>query len=219
MTDEIFDARLARAWLAAAAVLIEAHRTELTELDSAIGDGDHGANLSRGFAAVSAALAEPADGSAAEPAGRPLTVAGSTLISKVGGACGPLYGSALRATGKALGDRTGVAGAALVTALRAGLDAIVRLGGAQVGDKTMVDAFTPALDAFGLTADAGAGLAAATRAAADAAEEGAGETIALVARKGRASYLGPRSAGHQDPGATSTALVFRALADVSASRV
>jgi len=221
MTDDTFDARLARAWLAAAAVSVEAHRGELTELDAAIGDGDHGANLSRGFAAVTEVLAGSVvgqgDDDIRESAGHPLVIAGSALISKVGGASGPLYGSAFRAIGKAL-NSADADGVALLDALVAGLDAICRLGGASVGDKTMVDAFAPALDAFGLMVDAGAGLAAATLAAADAAEAGAADTIELLARKGRASYLGPRSVGHQDPGATSTALVFRALADVTAPR-
>jgi dihydroxyacetone kinase-like protein len=231
MTDDTFDARLARAWLAATAVSVEAHRGELTELDAAIGDGDHGTNLSRGFAAVTEVLAGPvprqggdtaggsdADGeNVRESAGHPLVIAGSALISKVGGASGPLYGSAFRAIGKAL-NSADADGVALLDALVAGLEAICRLGGASVGDKTMVDAFTPAIDAFGLMVDAGSGLAAATLAAADAAEAGAADTVELLARKGRASYLGPRSVGHQDPGATSTALVFRALADVTAPR-
>lgn len=264
--DDIFDAQLARAWLSAAAGAIGEHRDELTDLDSAIGDGDHGANMSRGFAEVAAVLGDRvetrAPGGAAGPArggggadgaadgavggavnsaadgvepwrsrvlgeiagedldptaGHPLTRAGTTLISKVGGASGPLYGSALRAVGKALNTPLSDS-AALAVALKAGLDAIVRLGGAQVGDKTMVDAYAPAAEAFERAVGSGGGLAAAARAAADAAEAGAAGTIPLVARKGRASYLGPRSAGHQDPGATSTALLFRALADVSASR-
>jgi phosphoenolpyruvate---glycerone phosphotransferase subunit DhaL len=238
MTRPAFDAPLARAWLAAAAAAIERHQGELTELDAAIGDGDHGGNLNRGFAAVLVALeaqaakAEAAaqdDASGADAAvtpGQVFTTAGSTLISKVGGASGPLYGSALRAIGKTMtataeerradpsSSCAGPDGAAILTALHAGLEAVIKLGGAQVGDKTMVDAYTPAVEAFGRELEAGHGLPAAARAAADAAEQGATATIPLVAHKGRASYLGERSAGHQDPGATSTALLFRALADV-----
>ena len=238
MTRSAFDAPLARAWLAAAAAAIELHQGELTELDAAIGDGDHGGNLNRGFAAVLVALeaqAAKAEAAAQEDAssdgatvtpGQVFTTAGSTLISKVGGASGPLYGSALRAIGKAMtaaaeerraapsSSCAGPDGATILAALRAGLDAVTKLGGAQVGDKTMVDAYTPAIDAFAQEIEAGHGLPAAAGAAADAAEQGATATIPLVAHKGRASYLGERSAGHQDPGATSTALLFRALADV-----
>ena len=242
MTRQGFDAPLVRAWLAAAADSIARRRDELTELDAAIGDGDHGANLSRGFTAVTAALAAQAeqaqqaaqdgeDGQNTDVSpGQVLTTAGSTLISKVGGASGPLYGSALRAIGKAVDaageerrggrapDCDGPNGANVLAALRAGLAAVVRLGGAKVGDKTMVDAFAPAIEAFEAALGSGADLPAAARAAADAAEQGAADTTALVARKGRASYLGERSAGHQDPGATSTALLFRALADVTSGR-
>jgi phosphoenolpyruvate---glycerone phosphotransferase subunit DhaL len=219
MTQRAFDAPLARAWLAAMADAVTRQRAELTDLDAAIGDGDHGANLSRGFTAVTAALAaqaeKPADTDVS--AGQVLTTAGSTLISKVGGASGPLYGSALRAIGRALGsaDSSGPDAANLLAALRAGLDAIARLGGAKPGDKTILDAYVPAVDAFEAAIEAGAELSAAALAAAEAAGQGATATITLVARKGRASYLGERSAGHQDPGATSTALLFRALADVT----
>lgn len=245
MTRRAVDPDLIRAWLAATADEVTRRRDELTDLDAAIGDGDHGANLSRGFTAVSAAVAAQTEkaGGEAVPAGRILVTVGSTLISKVGGASGPLYGSAFRAMGKSIeaaegGGAEASAGAGatvgtgaadgeddghgadsnpavLLAALRAGLDAVVRLGGAKPGDKTMLDAYVPAVDAFEAALDAGAGLPAAALAAAEAAETGAAATIPLVARKGRASYLGERSAGHQDPGATSTAVLFRALADVT----
>ncbi|MFC4038920.1 dihydroxyacetone kinase subunit DhaL [Dactylosporangium siamense] len=201
------DADLARAWVAAVAASVTAHAAELTDLDAAIGDGDHGVNLRRGFDAAVAALA----GFEADTAGAVLTKTGTTLVSKVGGASGPLYGSLFRALGKSLPAE--VDAVAFGDGLRAGLDAIVRLGKAVPGDKTMVDALTPAVDAY--AAAAPAGFAAAARAASAAAGEGAAATTPLQARKGRASYLGERSAGHQDPGATSTALIFAALAAVS----
>jgi dihydroxyacetone kinase-like protein len=200
------DADLARAWVAAVAASVTAHAAELTDLDAAIGDGDHGVNLRRGFDAAVAALAT----FEADTAGAVLTKTGTTLVSKVGGASGPLYGSLFRALGKTLsGDPS-----AFADGLRAGLDAIVRLGKAAPGDKTMVDALTPAVDAY--AAAAASGFAAAASAASAAAAAGAAATTPLQARKGRASYLGERSAGHQDPGATSTALIFAALASVSA---
>jgi len=211
----LLDAATTRAWLLASAAAVEAASERLTELDSAIGDGDHGANLRRGFRAVVAAL----DGFDPATPGELLVKAGMTLISSVGGASGPLYGSALRAVGKALNtpqDAPEVDAARLATALTAGLEAVQRLGAAQTGDKTIVDAWTPAVAAF--TAAAGQGLAVASSAAAEAAEAGALGTAPLQARKGRASYLGERSIGHQDPGATSTALLFRTLADVLAQR-
>jgi phosphoenolpyruvate---glycerone phosphotransferase subunit DhaL len=203
------DVALARSWVAAIAASIADQTDYLTQLDSAIGDADHGFNLNRGFAAVVAAL----DSAPANTVAEVLTRTGTTLVSKVGGASGPLYGSAFRAIGKALPAEPTVDTAALGAALRAGLDAVKKLGAAVPGDKTIVDAYGPAVEAF--TAAAGDGLAAAARAAADAAAEGMRATTALQARKGRASYLGPRSVGHQDPGATSTWLIFQALADVT----
>ncbi|MEV7025899.1 dihydroxyacetone kinase subunit DhaL [Kitasatospora sp. NPDC093558] len=204
-----FDTPLAEAWIRAIAAAVEKEQGRLTELDSAIGDGDHGSNLQRGFAAVLAAL----DGLPPAGPGAVLTKTGTTLISKVGGASGPLYGKAFRAIGAALPGPA--APAALAEALAAGLDAVRALGKAEPGDKTIVDAYTPAVAAFRAAAAAGAALPEAAAAAADAAEQGAHATVPLQARKGRASYLGERSKGHQDPGATSTALVFRALADVT----
>ncbi|MFJ2865513.1 dihydroxyacetone kinase subunit DhaL [Kitasatospora sp. NPDC087314] len=206
----LFDTALAEAWVRAIAAAVEKEQARLTELDSAIGDGDHGSNLQRGFGAVLAAL----DDLRPVGPGAVLTKTGSTLISKVGGASGPLYGKAFRAIGAALPDPAGPADVA--EALAAGLDAVRALGKAEPGDKTIVDAYTPAVAAFRATAAAGAALPEAAAAAADAAEQGARDTVPLQARKGRASYLGERSIGHQDPGATSTALLFRALADVTA---
>ncbi|MFE9426163.1 dihydroxyacetone kinase subunit DhaL [Kitasatospora sp. NPDC006697] len=206
------DHDLAAAWLRTTAAAVERHEQELTALDAAIGDGDHGSNLRRGFTAVTALL----DGLAPDtPPGALLTRAGTTLISKVGGAAGPLYGSALRAAGAALPEPAADL-TELAAALRAGLDQVRKLGGAVVGEKTMVDAFEPAVAALERAAFDGFTLREAGALAAEAAEAGARATVPLEARKGRASYLGPRSVGHQDPGATSTALLFRALADSTA---
>ena len=189
--------------------LVTADAERLTRLDSEIGDGDHGSNLDRGMRAAVAAL------SADLPPGKVLMTAGRTLVSKTGGASGPLYGTALRRAGKALGDASEVSAEELGTALRAALDGVRELGKAEEGDKTMVDAWIPAVAAF--EGAAGDGLPAAARAALDAAEKGAEATVPLQARKGRASYLGPRSVGHLDPGAASTVLLFRALAEMAGS--
>ncbi|MBB4932615.1 dihydroxyacetone kinase-like protein [Lipingzhangella halophila] len=203
------DTDLARAWMLAVAESIEADRERLSRLDAEIGDGDHGTNMHRGFSAVREAL----DGVDSPSASTVLVKTGTTLISRVGGASGPLYGTVFRTVGKQLGAGDSDV-AELAAALSAGRDDVCRLGSAQVGDKTMVDALSPAVDAL-TAADPAGGLGPATRAAAEAAEKGAESTIPLQARKGRASYLGERSAGHLDPGAASTALIFRALADVA----
>jgi dihydroxyacetone kinase-like protein len=187
---------------------VKDRRDYLTQLDAAIGDGDHGVNMDRGFEAVGKALSAQ-DGSL--PPGKLLTVAGKTLVSTVGGASGPLWGTAFRRAGRALGDREELDGRDLVVALRAGLDGVVELGAAQPGDKTMVDALGPAIDALEAGLDSGQSLEAALAAATEAAENGAKATVPLQARKGRASYLGERSIGHQDPGATSAALIMAAL--------
>ena len=194
-------------WMTGAAAAIEAEADHLTQLDSAIGDGDHGVNMTRGMRAVTAALA---DDEGAAP-GKRLILAGKTLVSTVGGASGPLWGSALRRGGRALGDGAAIDGPALVAMLEAALAAIQELGAAEPGDKTMVDALAPAVAALRDGLAAGDALDAALAAAAEAAEEGARATTPMQARKGRASYLGERSVGHQDPGATSTALIVRAL--------
>ncbi|MEU2715536.1 dihydroxyacetone kinase subunit DhaL [Streptomyces sp. NPDC007205] len=197
----MLDADFFRRWMAATAASVEREAERLTALDSAIGDADHGSNLQRGFRAVRTALEKEAP----DTPGGVLTLAGRQLISTVGGASGPLYGTLLRRTGKALGDAAEVSPEQLAEALRAGVDGVMALGGAAPGDKTMIDALAPAVDAFG-------GGFAAARAA---AEEGAVATTPLQARKGRASYLGERSIGHQDPGATSSALLIAALEEAA----
>ena len=193
-------------WMNEVASAVEVEADHLTQLDSAIGDGDHGVNMTRGFRAVVVAL----DGDE-EPPGRQLIAAGKTLVSTVGGASGPLWGLALRRAGRAVGDAPEVDGDALVQALDAALAAVVELGAAEPGDKTMVDALGPAIEALRERLAAGEELEAALAAAAEAADAGARATTPMQARKGRASYLGERSVGHQDPGATSTALIVRAL--------
>ena len=196
------------AWLTAAEAAVSDRADYLTQLDAAIGDGDHGINMTRGFAAVGKALA--GQGPDLAP-GRALVLAGKTLVSTVGGASGPLWGSALRAAGRSLGDGEQFDGDALADALDAALAAVVDLGAAAPGDKTMVDALGPATTALRERLAAGASIAVAVGAAADAADAGAQATVPMQARKGRASYLGERSIGHQDPGATSAALIVRAL--------
>ncbi|MFE9346182.1 dihydroxyacetone kinase subunit DhaL [Streptomyces olivaceus] len=197
----MLDAEFFRRWMTAAAASVDREADRLTALDSPIGDADHGSNLRRGFAAVAAALEKEAPGTP----GAVLALAGRQLISTVGGASGPLYGTLLRRTGKALGDAAEVSAEQLAEALRTGVDAVRTLGGAAPGDKTMIDALVPAVDALGESF-------AAARAA---AEEGAAATTPLRARKGRASYLGERSIGHRDPGATSAALLVAALEEAA----
>ncbi|WP_298554773.1 dihydroxyacetone kinase subunit DhaL [Streptomyces luteogriseus] len=197
----MLDAEFFRRWMTVTAASVDREAERLTALDSPIGDADHGSNLHRGFTAVAAALEK-------EPPGTPgevLTLAGRQLISTVGGASGPLYGTLLRRTGKALGDAGEVSAEQLAEALRTGVDAVMTLGGAAPGDKTMIDALVPAVDALGDSFTA----------ARTAAEEGAVATTPLQARKGRASYLGERSIGHQDPGATSAALLIAGLAEAA----
>lgn len=207
--DTTLDAAGMRAWVAGVATAVAAERDRLTELDAAIGDGDHGVNLTRGFTAVTAAL----QGSDADTPGGVAILIGRTLISSVGGASGPLYGTFFRAMGKAFGENKAVDVEQTLAGLTAGLAGIVKLGSAVPGDKTMVDALTPALAAWEAEVVDGATLAAAARAAVAAATEGAEATIPMEARRGRASYLGPRSVGHEDPGAASTVLVLAALRD------
>ncbi|MFI1032894.1 dihydroxyacetone kinase subunit DhaL [Streptomyces sp. NPDC020951] len=195
----MLDADFFRRWMTATAASVDREADRLTALDSPIGDADHGSNLRRGFVAVSAALEKEAPGTP----GAVLVLTGRTLISTVGGASGPLYGTLLRRTGKALGDADAVDEAQFTEALRTGVDAVMQLGGAAPGDKTMIDALVPAVDALADGFDA----------ARVAAEQGAEATTPLQARKGRASYLGERSIGHQDPGATSAALLIAALGE------
>jgi dihydroxyacetone kinase-like protein len=201
------DAATITSWMHEIDASVRAERDHLVQLDAAIGDGDHGTNMVRGFEAVVQALAADAG----SPPGRLLIISGRTLVSTVGGASGPLWGSALRNAGRTLGDAQTFDGAQLAELLAAALAAVKDLGTAAVGDKTMVDALEPAVDALRARVAEGESLPAAIDAAASAAEEGMRATIPLQARKGRASYLGERSVGHQDPGATSTALIVRAL--------
>jgi dihydroxyacetone kinase-like protein len=198
-------------WLARFRAAVDEQKAYLTALDSAIGDADHGTNMARGMGAVMAKL----DGDAT-----PLTsaealfkVVGMTLVSSVGGASGPLYGTFFLRLATAAGDAGVLEGPALAAALRGGLDGVVARGRAEPGDKTMLDAMVPALDALDAALLAGTPLAAAAASAADAAEAGRDATVPMTARKGRASYLGERSIGHVDPGSASTALLFGALAD------
>jgi len=192
----------------AAADTVADHRVELIQLDRVIGDGDHGENLARGFTAVLAALEQSTPDS---PSAVLKTVA-STLISKVGGAAGPLYGTAFLRASAAVKDKAELGPADVLAALTAALGGVVARGKAEPGDKTMVDALDPAVKA----AAAGESVAEVLALAADAAEKGADATVPLVARKGRASYLGERSADHMDPGARSTSLLLRAFAEVAA---
>jgi dihydroxyacetone kinase-like protein len=196
-------------WLEQAAASLHEQRDYLTQLDAAIGDADHGTNMDRGFTAVVEKLAAT-DGPV--PPGRVLISAGGTLVSTVGGASGPLWGTALRRAGRALGDAEEFGSEELVSALDAALAGVVELGAAQEGEKTMVDALAPALRTLRESLADGASLAAAVHAAFEAGEEGMRATVPLQASKGRASYLGERSIGHQDPGATSTMLILGALA-------
>jgi dihydroxyacetone kinase-like protein len=197
----VLDADFFRRWMTATAASVDREAERLTALDSPIGDADHGSNLQRGFTAVVAVLEKEDPGTP----GAVLTLAGRQLISTVGGASGPLYGTLLRRTGKALGDAGEVSAEQLAEAFRAGVDAVMTLGGAAPGDKTMIDALVPAVDALGDSFTA----------ARTAAEEGAVATTPLQARKGRASYVGERSIGHQDPGATSAALLIAGLAEAA----
>ena len=214
ITEPVVRAQTITLWLTEVDSDIKAQADYLTQLDAAIGDGDHGTNMRRGFDAVGKALAgQRAD----TPPGRQLIVAGKTLVSTVGGASGPLWGSALRRAGRALGDADTFDGPALALALDAALEAVVELGAAAPGDKTMVDALTPATDALHEALDAGRPLGEAVAAAAHAARQGAEATVPMQARKGRASYLGERSIGHQDPGATSAAIILAALQRAVAS--
>jgi dihydroxyacetone kinase-like protein len=197
------------AWIDEASAAIAAEADHLTQLDAAIGDGDHGVNLDRGFRAVREAIAS--GGGEHLPPGRQLILAGKTLVSTVGGASGPLWGTALRRAGRALGEAPELDGARLADMLDAALAGVVELGAAESGDKTMVDALRPAVVALRAAVERGAPLAEALEAAADAAAAGARATVPMQARKGRASYLGERSIGHEDPGAASTALIVAAL--------
>ncbi|MDR6414519.1 dihydroxyacetone kinase subunit DhaL [Pseudarthrobacter sulfonivorans] len=209
----LLDVKWAVRWLTMCAEAMAEHRVWLIELDRAIGDSDHGENMDRGFQAVLEKLAEAPP----ETPGGALKLTAMTLMSKVGGAAGPLYGTAFLRASTSLGDALEVDPAALAAALVAARDGIVARGKAESGDKTMVDAWTPAAEAAQAAAADGTGnVLAVLVAAAEAAEAGAVATEPLVARKGRASYLGERSAGHRDPGAASSALILRAAVGAAA---
>ncbi|MBT2535919.1 dihydroxyacetone kinase subunit DhaL [Arthrobacter sp. ISL-69] len=199
-------------WLTLSAEAMADHRVELIDLDRAIGDSDHGENMDRGFKAVMDKLAE----SPPATPGAALKLTAMALMSKVGGAAGPLYGTAFLRASTSLGDAPDIDPAALAAAIQAARDGVVARGKAEPGDKTMVDAWTPAVEAAAAAAAAGDGdVLKVLLAAAEAAEAGAVATDPLIARKGRASYLGERSAGHRDPGAVSTALILRAAAEAA----
>jgi phosphoenolpyruvate---glycerone phosphotransferase subunit DhaL len=193
------------AWMSAFADEMSEHRQELVRLDTAIGDGDHGTNMNRGMQKALEKLqtAEPAD------AGAVLKTVAMTLISTVGGAAGPLYGTLFLQLGNALAGESEVDLAGFAAAWRKGLEGVQSRGKAELGDKTMVDALGPAVEALEQASDLDSGL----DAAAQAAQRGMQATTPLVARKGRASYLGDRSADHQDPGATSTYYLFKSAAE------
>ena len=200
------DAGLVKRRIVEADSQIREQRDFLTQLDAAIGDADHGVNMHRGFVAAVATI----DGSTGSP-GALLEAVGTTLVHRVGGAAGPLYGTAFRRIGSMLEESSVLDAEALLAALRAGLAGVQDLGAAVPGDKTIVDAWVPAVAAFERELHSGGSAHDATERAAGAANEGVASTLPMQARKGRASYLGARSIGHQDPGATSTALLFVAL--------
>jgi dihydroxyacetone kinase-like protein len=196
------------AWICACADRVHKEAAMLTDLDAAIGDADHGSNLDRGLRAVVAKI----DAESFASPGALLKTVGMTLVSTVGGASGPLYGTFFLRCGGALDEAATVDAAAFGAALRAGVAGVQARGKAEAGDKTMYDAWLPALDAYDSTVAEGGGVADALRAAAVAAAAGQDATVDMVARKGRASYLGERSRGHQDPGATSTTMILEAAA-------
>ncbi|MCW2951582.1 MAG: dihydroxyacetone kinase, subunit [Conexibacter sp.] len=207
-TPEVVD------WVRLSAAALEDERDRLNRLDADIGDGDHGANMARGFTAAAERLAAAAP----ETPAAALRTVGMTLLSTVGGAAGPLYGSFFIGLAGGLGDAAEVDAATWSAALTQAVAGVVRRGKAELGDKTMVDALTPAAETLEAAAGNGAAFGAALAGSAAAAETGAEATTPLVARKGRASYLGERSAGHQDPGATSSALLLRIAAETWGAR-
>jgi phosphoenolpyruvate---glycerone phosphotransferase subunit DhaL len=210
MTDNVTTAVLEE-WVRRFAALIDENRVYLTELDAAIGDADHGSNMDRGMKAAVVAL----DATQPATAGALFNKLGMTLVSTVGGASGPLFGTLFLRVGSSFGDTDKASADQFAAALRAGLDGVVARGKAEPGDKTMYDALAPAVDALDAALAEQASLAAALQRARDAADAGRDATIPLLARKGRASYLGERSVGHQDPGATTVALLLQAATESS----
>jgi dihydroxyacetone kinase-like protein len=196
-------------WLQAIGHVMEANKEFLTQLDAAIGDADHGINMERGFKKVNSQLSTVAD----KDIGSIFKSTGMALISSVGGASGPLYGTLFLRAGTVASGKHELNTTELAGVLKAGLSGVIERGKAQVGDKTMVDALTPAVKAFEQAAEDGVGIAEALGQTVAAAEQGMKDTIPLIARKGRASYLGERAIGHQDPGATSVYLIIKALHD------
>jgi len=207
MSDDV-DVEALGAWICEFGRLVAANKDLLTHLDSAIGDADHGINMDRGMSAVVAALEAERPASAAAL----LKLVGMKLVSTTGGASGPLYGTLFLRMATTAGDVGSLDTEEFAKALRAGLDGMVARGKAEAGDKTMYDALAPSVDALDVALAGGAPLGTALRAAVAAAEAGRNATIPMLARKGRASYLGERSVGHQDPGATSVALLVAAAA-------
>ena len=201
-------------WIRAFAVVVAENREYLTELDSAIGDADHGINMNRGFQAVLGKL----DAGEAADIGALLKTVGMTLVSTVGGASGPLYGTLFLQMGTSAAGKSDLSGDDWAAALAAGVAGVQRRGKAELGDKTMIDALVPAVEAVRSALADGSTLDEALRRSAEAAREGMTATIPLVARKGRASYLGERSANHQDPGATSSWLLLRTAAEALAAK-
>lgn len=208
MTDAVVTVERLEAWVRAFAASINQHAAQLTELDSAIGDGDHGINMDRGMRAV----VDKLDSTRPSTAEELFKLVGLTLVSSVGGASGPLYGTFFLRLGVAAGPNAALSAGELARGLRAGLDGIAARGKAELGDKTMFDALSPAIDALDAAIAAGSDVGEAFAKSAAACAAGRDATIPLVARKGRASYLGERSAGHLDPGATSATLLLDAAA-------
>jgi dihydroxyacetone kinase-like protein len=200
-------------WIKASAAVLEQNRDYLTQLDAAIGDADHGANMDRGFKAVRAKMPEMAD----KDIGTIFKTVGMTLLSTVGGAGGPLYGTFFLQAGVKSAGKMELGLEDWLLALQAAVDGVIMRGKAELGDKTMVDALTPAVEALKKAVAGGVPMSQALRDSAEAAQRGMEATTPLVARKGRASYLGPRSADHQDPGATSSYLILQAAADAWAN--
>jgi dihydroxyacetone kinase-like protein len=211
--EDTIDHAAVLTWIRRFAAVVDEHRAELVRLDTAIGDGDHGTNLDRGMHKV---LEKLEGGSAGDDIGATLKAVGMTLVSSVGGAAGPLYGTLFLQMAAPAGGTDRLDAGAWADALEAGVKGVQARGKAEPGDKTMIDALLPAVQALRAAAADGAGPAEATRRAADAAEEGMKATIPMEARKGRASYLGPRSVDHQDPGATSSYLLLRSAAEAFA---
>jgi len=214
MTQEgrLINAKQVVEWIRAVARVLEQNRQYLTDLDGPIGDSDHGINMDRGFKKVAAQLPAVAE----SDVGTILRTVGTTLISSVGGAGGPLYGTFFIDAGKVVAGKLDLTDEDLTRLLEAGLAGVIRIGRANLGDKTMVDALHPAVEALKVAVADGLASAKALQAMVQAAERGMTGTTPLQAKKGRASYLGERSIGHQDPGATSSYLILEALAVVVA---